>query len=307
MRRAASATLLAFLALGQLAVEAKRQPLRMKPRPPPPPGRGIGRTPQERLAQMNGEKGRYPAPDTLQGAKEAFYRERASELQSLGGPALERRLRDAHAPDEVLHACEKGQLVGRGGTRLVGKEALVEALLQWEDWKEDARSKPLGSLVVWARRSGAPDKAIAAALSPGKAATAARAALASVGAGHRLSTMIRGTDPAPAPSVSTLAADAEALLRLKPPQTEQAQRLYTTAAGLCSSATELKELRSHHPDLADAAESNVEQFPTAAGIAERERDAATRRKAMAVRELDRGTLRDILSSQVRPTTRPPPS
>ena len=56
---------------------------------------------------MNGE-GRYPAPDTLQGAKEAFYRERASELQNLGGPALERRLRDAHAPAEVLQACEKG-------------------------------------------------------------------------------------------------------------------------------------------------------------------------------------------------------
>ena len=94
------------------------------------------------------------------------------------------------------------------------------------------------------------------------------------------------------------------LLRLKPPQTEQAHRLYTTAAGLCSSATELKELRSHHPDLADAAESNVEQFPTAAGIAERERDAATRQKAVAVRELDRGTLRDILSSQVRPHDAP---
>jgi hypothetical protein len=260
-----AAVLLALLVAIVARGEAKKQPLRMKPRAGSP-------QPNERP----------PSSNSMHGAMEAFHRQRANDLSQLSEPQLEAKLRKAYAPDDVMQDIRKARYSsGNGRVRLAPKQAMIDALGQIEDWAEEARAKQLSALVVWARRAGAPEAAVAAALSPGTSSAAARATLSAVGAGSRLSRSSTRT----APSAAALANDAEALLLLAPPATTDAGRLYATAAGLCTSGTELERLNANHSALTAAA-SKDPHFPTTAALeqarTEREKDVAARKSEKVV-------------------------
>jgi hypothetical protein len=257
--------LLLLLALCATICDAKKQPLRLKQ---------SGTVPQE--------KQRAPK-DSLYGAMEAFHRQRVGQLSELSEQQLETKLRQAHAPDDVLDDIRKARYLSRRGrVRLAPKEAMIDALAAIEDVAEGARAKPLSALVVWARRAGAPAAAVTAALLAGTSVAEARAALAAVGAGSSLGPR---SSSSTAPSAGVLANDAEGLLSLVPPATVDAERLYTMAAQLCESGTELTRLNSQHTALATKAKQGPE-FPTAQGIdrarAEREQNAKARDNAKVV-------------------------
>ena len=255
--------LLLLLLLGATVCNAKKQPLRLK--------------------QSGAQKEQAAPENSLHGAMEAFHRQRVGQLSELSEQQLESKLRQAHAPNDVLDDIRKARYVSRRGrVRLAPKEAMVDALAAIEDAAEGARVKPLSTLVVWARRAGAPAAAVTAALSAGTSAAEARAALTAVGAGSSLS---RSSSITAAPSADLLANDAEGLLSLVPPATVDAERLYTMAAQLCESGAELTRLNSQHSALATKAKQGPE-FPTPRGIdlarAEREKNIKARDDAKVV-------------------------
>ena len=114
---------------------------------------------------------------------------------------------------------------------------------------------------------------------------AAKEGLTAVSAGSQLSR----SSKRPAPSASTLAEDAEALLLLKPPATDDAARLYTVAAGMCATGAELIQLNAAHGALAAASASKDDSFPTADKVAQaqirRERDISARENKKVVPDL----------------------